>query len=188
MAKDLWSLRPPQTSKLQSTNWTVKISKEPAFAAWLIPKTRFPATTATALAPLHHFVGAAVAVVIHHLTATTAVVHLHPVATALAAMITVVAPRPVTITTLVTAATVLRLPLAQLAHLLMILIPHPLVAAIAMIPTLRRPVVDMRIPMWPTDMIDLELDRLQGLMADTMSVPRHRDTEISNAFPYRTPR
>ena len=31
-----WNLRPPQTLKSQSTNWIVKISKEPAFAAWLM--------------------------------------------------------------------------------------------------------------------------------------------------------
>ena len=37
--------------------------------------------------------------------------------------------------------------------------------------------------MLPTDMIGLEPDRLQGLMADTMSVPRHRDTgDCSSTF------
>lgn len=138
------------------------------------PKTRFPATIVTALARLHPFVEAAAA--IHHLTATTAVARLRPVAIALVVMITVVAPHPVTITTPVIAATVLHLPHAQLAHPLTIPTHHLHVAATAMILTALRLVVDMKIPMLPTDMIGLGLDRLRGLMADTMSVPRHRDT------------
>lgn len=37
--------------------------------------------------------------------------------------------------------------------------------------------------MLPTDMIGLGLDRLRGLMADTMSVPRHQDTgDCSSSF------
>lgn len=137
------------------------------------PKTRFPATTDIALARPRHSVEAAA---IHHLMATTAVAHLPPVAIAPVVMITVVAPHLVTITTPVTAATVLHLHLAQLAHPLTILTHHPHVAATAMILTALRLVVDMRIRMLPTDMIGLGLDRLRGLMADTMNVPRRRDT------------
>lgn len=148
------------------------------------PKTRFPATTVTALARPHHFVEV---VAIHHLTATTAVVHLPRVATAPAVTITVAARHPVMITTPVTAATVPHLHLAQLAHPLTILIHHPLVAATAMILTALHLAVDMRIRMLPTDMIGLGLDRLRGLMADTMSVPRHRDTgDCSSSFPCRS--
>lgn len=164
------------------TNWTIKISKELAFAAWLIPKTRFPATTAIALARPHHSVEAAAAAAIHHQMATTAVVHLHRVATAPVVMITVAAPHPVMITTPVTAATVLRLHLAQLARPLTILIHHPLVAVTATILTALHLVVDMRTRMLPMDMIGLGLDRLRGLMAVTMSVPRRRDTESPSTF------
>ena len=148
------------------------------------PKMRFPATTATALArPLHSDeVGA-----IHHLTATTAVAHLPPVAIAPVVMITVAAPRPVMITTPVTAATVLHHHLAQLVHPLTTLIHHPLVAATAMILMALPRVVDMRIRMPPTDTIGLGLDRLRGLMADTMSVPRPRDTgDCSSSSPRRS--
>lgn len=45
-----------------------------------------------------------------------------------------------------------------------------------MILTALRLVVDMRTRMLPTDTIGLGLDRLRGLMADTTSVPRRRDT------------
>lgn len=36
--------------------------------------------------------------------------------------------------------------------------------------------------MQPTDMIGLGLARLRGLMADTMTVPRHRDTGDSSSY------
>lgn len=190
---DSWSLRQLETSKSLSTNWTIKISKELAFAAWLMyvsllippisltikpiyrPKTRFPGTTTvTAPARPHHSVGAAA---IHHLTATTAAVaHLPRVATAPVVKITVAALHLVMITTPVIAATVLHLHPAQLAHPLTIPIRHPLAAATAMILTALHLVVGMRIRMQPTDMIGLGLDRLRGLMADTMTVPRHQDT------------
>ena len=138
------------------------------------PKTRFPATTVIALARPPHSVEEAAA--IHHLMATTAVAHLPPVATAPVVMNTVVAPHPVTITTPVTAATVLHLHLAQLAHPLTTHTHPPHVAATAMILTALHLVVDMKIRMLPTDMIGLGLDRPRGLMADTMNVPRRRDT------------
>lgn len=141
-------------------------------------KTRFLATTATALVRPHHFAEAA----IHHLRATTAGAPLPPMATVPVAMNTVVVPHPVMSTTPATAATVRRLHLAPLVHPLMI-IHHLLVAATARILTALLLVVDTRTRMLPTDMIGLGPDRLQGLMADMMSVLRHRDTgDCSSSF------
>ena len=127
--------------------------------------------TATALVRPHRSVEAA----IHHLTATTAGALLLPVATAPVVMTTVAVPHPAMSTTPATAATVLRLHLAQLVHLWMNT-HHLLVAATARILTALRPAEDTKIRMPPTGMIGLGRDRPRGLMADTMSVLRHRDT------------
>ena len=150
------------------------------------PKTRSPATTATALARPPHSVEAAAAA-IHHLTAITVVAHLPLGVTAPVAMTTVAVPHLVMTTTLATAATVLHLRLAPLVHLSTIT-HHPLVAATAKILTALHLAVDTRIRMQLTDMIGLGLERLRGLMADTMSVLRHRDTgDCSSSFLCKEP-
>ena len=149
-------------------------------------RMRSRATTATALGRPHRSVEAAAAATPHP-TATTAVAHLPPVATAPVVMTTVVAPRRVTITTPVTAATVPHLHHARLAHPSTIRTHHPLVAGTAMILTVLHLVVDTRIRTLPTDMIGPGLDRPRGLMVDTMSVPRRRDTgDCSSSFPCRS--